>query len=62
MNITKIVFIPTRISPTKCKNIEYFVETENWKEAMEKASKQLKQDNELWSYYQDTVATTIKVL
>ena len=61
-NITKVIFIPKRRAPVNCKNVEYFVNTSNYSEAIEKATIQFKQDNKLWTYYRDTIATTVNVL
>ncbi len=62
MNIIKVAFIPKRKATMNCKKAEYFVNSINWDEAIKTASEQLKKDNELWYYYRDAIATTIKVL
>lgn len=61
-NITKVIFTPKRKAPVNCKNVEYFVDTGNYSEAIEIASDKFKLDNKLWPYYLDTIATTVKVL
>lgn len=61
MNITKVIFTPKRKAPVNCKNAEYFVNSENWNEAIEKAKIQFKLDNKLYHYYRDSIATTVRV-
>jgi len=60
--MVKVIFIPKFRAPVNCKNIEYFVDTDNWDEAIEKAKAQFKKDNKLYYYYSESIATTIKVL
>lgn len=62
MNITKVIFTPKRRAPVNCSNAEYFVNTIDWDEAINKAAAQFKRDNKLWSYYGDAIAITVKVL
>ncbi len=62
MNITKVVFMPEEKAPLICKDVEYFAETTNWDEAIKKASIQFKLENELWHYYKDAAAKTVRVL
>jgi hypothetical protein len=60
--ITKVIFTPKNRAPNNCKNAEYFVDSEDWNEAIEKAKVKFKEDNHLHHYYRDSIATTVKVL
>lgn len=62
IKITKVIFTPKLRAPNNCKVAEYFVNTENWNEAIETAKTQFKLDNKLHRYYKDSIATTVNVL
>lgn len=59
MKLIKVIFLPKKISPVNLKPKEYFVETDSYSIAEEKAKQQLKLDIKpvlLW--YLDSVAMT----
>ncbi len=60
--LIKVTFISSVVSSNKAKNIEYFVESNNWSEAIEKAKAQFKIDNEFCYQYKYSAASNVVVL
>lgn len=64
VKILRVIFSPKRKSPTKCKDTEYFVNTDNYDIAHSKARAQLVKDidSELLKYYERVAICDINLI